>query len=334
MSTFTSLTGRLKGAAQHIAKSQTPTPGHVLLQPLRERALDGTLAQYRAPALALEAGLAQGDSESRRSLARLAEDALLTFRDRVRDEASATLLLQTAEALDAWWRGPTPREHMDDPALPEARRTRIVAALDHFNDTLGSYSFFLDALRPLIAVEGTTRILDLAAGHGGFALALARLARAEGLQLEITASDLKQEYLDVGQARAQREGLAVTFRTQDALDLRNLASAPPDLVVCTQAIHHFPPGLVACMFDEATRIAKRGVVFIDGVRSMLHVPVLGMYGMGIAREPGFVHDGFISLRRFFAAEELSLLGNLVPRAYKSEAVWIRPSHVALRSGAR
>ncbi len=328
------LSKKLKGAAQAIAASQSPTPGHALLQPIRERALDATLHQFRPRVLALETGLASGDAQARKQLASAAEDALHSFRERVRNEAATHPVLRGADALDTWWRGPTPRELMDDPDLPAPRRTRIVEALDHFNDIIGSYALFLDALRPLLAVSGPTRILDLAAGHGGFALALARLSRAQGLSLEVTASDLKKEYLDMGQARAKTEGLNVSFRMQDALDLRNLASDPPDLVICTQALHHFPPGLVACMFDEATRVAKRGVVFIDGVRNMLHVPVLGLYGMGIAREPGFVHDGFISLRRFFALEELSLLGNLVPRAHKSEAVWIRPSHIALRAVGR
>jgi SAM-dependent methyltransferase len=324
---------KVKRAAQAVAAVQPPTPGHALLQPIRARALDATLLQFRPRLLALEAGLALGDTQARERLASAAEEALHSFRERVRDEAATHRVLRGADALDAWWRKPTSRELMDDPDLPAVQRTRIVEALDHFNDIIGSYALFLDAIRPLLAPNGPTRILDLAAGHGGFALALARLSRAQGLALEVTASDLKQEYLEMGQARAKTEGLDVRFRFQDALDLRNLTSDPPDLVVCTQALHHFSPGLVACMFDEATRVAKRGVVFIDGVRNMLHVPVLSLYGFGLAREPGFVHDGFISLRRFFALEELSLLGNLVPRAQESEAIWIRPSHAALRSAS-
>lgn len=330
---MTSLSTRLRDAAQTVAARQSPTLGHVLLQPIREHALEATLAQFHAPAQRLDEGLACGDASARKALAALGEAALFSFRDRVRTEARSTRLLRGAEAVDSWWRSSTRREHMDDPAFPEAERTRIVQALDTFNTTLGSYALFMDALRPLFALRGPTRILDLAAGHGGFALALARMAEREGLSLQITASDLKQEYLDLGRARAEREGLAVEFRTQDALDLRNLSHDPPDLVICTQAIHHFPAGLVTCMFDEAARVAKRGVVFIDGIRSLVHVPLLGLYGLGVARTPGFAHDGIISLQRFFALEELSLLGNLVPRTHKSEAIWIRPNHGALRFSA-
>lgn len=321
---------RFRSLAQKLAKSQPPTPLHTLLSAPRQKALEETLALFQPRAAELEARLATRDPAGQRALSRLAEDALLSFRERVEDLAARDPLLKQGAALDAYWRGPTAREHMDDPAFPEQERTRIIEALDHFNDILGSYELFLSALKLLLNVQGKTRILDLAAGHGGFALALARLSGEQGLNLEITASDLKQEYLDVGSARARREGLDVRFRTQDALNLHNLAEDPPDLVICTQAIHHFPPGLVACMFDEATRIARRGVAFIDGVRNMMHAPVIGLYGYALARTPGFVHDGVISLRRFFAREELSLLGNLVPRDSKSEAVWMRPSHVALR----
>ena len=42
------------------------------------------------------------------------------------------------------------------------------------------------------------------------------------------------------------------------LDLSNLEPGAWDIIVCTQAIHHFPPSMTARMFREAARSAGRG----------------------------------------------------------------------------
>jgi hypothetical protein len=84
------------------------------------------------------------------------------------------------------------------------------------------------------------------------------------------------------------------------------------------------------MFDEACRVSRMGVVFIDGVRNAAHAPVLALFGHVLTGTRGFTHDGLISLRRFYALEELALLGQLMPRHRHARAHWIPPAHVALR----
>lgn len=313
-----------------VAAIQPPPPGQTLLRGVRRRVLERVLAEYAPRAGELESGLASGDAKAREALAALATEALGVFRDLVLREAEGHPMLHAAALLDRAWNGPTPPEHMDDPDFDEGERTRIIEALDDFNVLVGSYATFLEALEPLFVRGRTTRLVDLASGHGGFALALARLARERGLDLSITATDLQQAYLDVGAARARDEGLAVSFRLQDALDLSNLADDPPDVVVCTQAIHHFPPGLVTCMFDQAARVARQGVVFVDGCRNLVHTTTVAAYGYAIAGVPGFTHDAVLSLRRFFTVEELDLLVNLVPRRTRAESTFLRPAHVLSR----
>jgi SAM-dependent methyltransferase len=300
------------------------------LSPLRRVALEETLLRFRSEAVALEHGLSAAEASARAALSDLAERAIAHQRRVLVREAHARGWTRLMVAFDEAFHRTTRGELMDDPALPAGRRARIIESLDQFNQTVGSYGLFLDAMRPLLGEARQVRVLDLASGHGGFPLALARLSRRDHLPLSITASDLRREYLDVGREIARREGLDVTFRVQDALDLRDLSDDPPDLVVCTQAIHHFPAGLVARLFDEAARVAKLGVVLIDGVRNLSFVPFIAGYGYLRARDPGFVHDGVISLRRFFALEELALLARLVPRAGTLETVWAPPSHAVIR----
>jgi ubiquinone/menaquinone biosynthesis C-methylase UbiE len=219
---------------------------------------------------------------------------------------------------------------MDRPDLDEATRQRIVAELGALNDVLGSYVHFLDEMQPLLAPGRTTRVLDLAAGHGGFCVAAAKVAKQRGLDMHFTASDLEPAYLELGAAHARREGLDVDFVQQDALDLSNLDDGAYDIITCTQALHHFPPGLIAVMFEAASRAATRGVVFIDGCRSVVTGIGLASFGILRFRNPSFVHDAWVSARRFFVPEELELLARIGPWGDRVHARWESPGHCVVR----
>jgi ubiquinone/menaquinone biosynthesis C-methylase UbiE len=311
-----------------------PSPTVGLLGEARARAAARVRARHREAALALAARADGGDRSAAAAYGALADRALREMRREVRSIARRIGPLERmAAALHTRFGDTDEREYLDDPTLERARRVRILACLDAVNTTLGIYEAFLRAMRPILSEERPTRILDLAAGHGGFAIEAARVARKRGLPLEITASDLRPEYLALGREVAEREGLGVRFAVQDALDLSNLARGEYDVILCTQTLHHFSPASVARMFREAARAAGRGVVFIDGCRSVLHgvaVPTLGGLRYGDA---GFAHDARVSFRRFFVPEELRLLTTLGPEGDAVEAKWMRPMHCLVRYAA-
>lgn len=151
------------------------------------------------------------------------------------------------------------------------------------------------------------RVHELAAGHGSFAI---HLAKRYGARVEVTASDIKAEYLALGRRRAAEQGAPVHFAHQDATDLSTLGEV--DILLCTQSLHHFPPGMVARMLGEAARAACTGALFIDGERSLLGLllasPLLWAYG----RTWPVLHDTTVSLRRMYLAEELLLFARLAP----------------------
>jgi 2-polyprenyl-3-methyl-5-hydroxy-6-metoxy-1,4-benzoquinol methylase len=318
-------------AARRIASLGLPSPGAVLLGPLRRRALRETIELVRPDAERLAPALRAGDAGARGALADLGEAALAELRDRVRRQAAERgSACRLAARADALWSSPTEGEHIDDPALPAATRTRAMQDLDAMNGAFGAYELFLKELRPLLAPDRPTRMLDLAAGHGGFALALARAAAGNGTAIEITATDLRPEYLEIGRAEAEREGLPVRFGVQDALDLSNLAAGAYDVVVCTQALHHFPAGLVAVMFEAAARAAGRGVAFLDGCRSILGAPALVAFSRLRYANPTLAHDAYVSIRRFFVPEELELLARLGPWGDGVVSRRVPPGHCLLR----
>jgi 2-polyprenyl-3-methyl-5-hydroxy-6-metoxy-1,4-benzoquinol methylase len=307
-----------------------PPPLMALLAEQRRAALDQALQRHRPVAADLDQALEAGDAAAREQLAAIAETALADMRAQLTARARrAGLGRMVASAFDARFHDGDLAEYLDDPALDERLRRRIMASLDGLNEAIAGYQTFLDALTPLVD-GGPVRVLDLAAGHGGFALSAAREARARGLDLTFTASDIKREYLDMGAAVARREGLPVEFALQDALDLSNLPRGAYDVVLCTQSLHHSPPGLVAVMFQEAARAAGRGVVFVDGCRSLLTGVFLALCGTLRYRSGGFVHDSWVSARRFFVPEELELLARIGPFGDRVESRWVQPGHCLLR----
>lgn len=306
-----------------LAATQGPPPITRVLSSVRAGARDRAIARHRPAADALREGLAAGDAEARAALADVAEAALRDMRADVARSARLGLMTRAAHAADRRWGDCDTPELLDDDALDPLVRSELMACLDRFNTGFGNYERFLDALLPLCRSDGPTRILDLAAGHGGFALEAGRIAERRGLELHFTATDLKDEYLEMGRAVASAEGLAVDFAVQDALDLRDIEGLY-DVIVCTQSLHHFPAGLVAVLFETATRAAGTGVVLIDGCRGA----IAGTFGLAIAllgeRNRGFAHDAWVSTRRFFVPEELELLTRLGSWGARTESAWIPP----------
>lgn len=251
------------------------------------------------------------------------EPAAVAAYDQGVQEILETLRAQTADAaagpgsallgrLDRWLYKDQ-AELLDDLNFPMAQRLQILETLDRLNVHLGSYRLWCEELAPLVAAVaartgGPVELHDLAAGHGGFAIAVKEYF---GARVAVTASDLHPEYLGLGRPRARRRGVAVRFVEQDATRLHNLRGSGVELFLCTQSVHHFPPGMVARMLGEATRAAGTGVCFIDGERGyfpLLLAPLMGAYG----RSWGALHDTWVSLRRMYLAEELELLAQLAP----------------------
>jgi 2-polyprenyl-3-methyl-5-hydroxy-6-metoxy-1,4-benzoquinol methylase len=307
-----------------------PPPPTRFLTPLRARAVEHTLDTYHERAAAISARLRAGDDTAKPELATLASAALDSMRADVAQQAqSRGLLARFIASGDARWGDCQAEELLDDPNLDQAVRKGIMKTLDDFNAIVESYGRFFDHLLPLANPTGPTRVLDLAAGHGGFARAAAREASRRGLDFRFTASDLKREYLDIGEELARRDGLSVEFVVQDALDLSNIAPGAYDIIVCTQSLHHFPPGLVAVMFEAATHVATRGVVFIDGCRSLLSGVTSKVIGAH-KRDPAWAHDAWISTRKFFTPEELDLLARISHCGGDLQATWMPPCHCLLR----
>ena len=317
----------LRVVSRGVVWAGLPSPAVLGLAEARRVAAEEVLARRGPVALELAEAMDAGKADAALAYGAHVERAVGEMRAQVAERTRGILGRSVARA-HALLSDPEGQEWLDDPGFDRARRLRLIGNLDAINTAVGNYEAFLRQMESRF--EGPMRILDLAAGHGGFALEVARMARARGLSIEITASDLLPEYLALGEAIAERERLAITFMQQDALDLSNIESGAFDLIVSTQSIHHFPIGMTARMFREAARIAGRGVVFIDACRSFTFAAVIPTLALLCYADAALAHDGFVSIRRSYCPEELGLVARLGPERDGVEVDWMAPAHCVLR----
>jgi 2-polyprenyl-3-methyl-5-hydroxy-6-metoxy-1,4-benzoquinol methylase len=234
---------------------------------------------------------------------------------RAREEGGLTRLGAT---LDAALRTDAV-EHMDDPAYPERGKLAIALGLHLLNVSTFAYRRFFTLLAPLLREASArhgrpARVLELAGGSGGFALALASLARRSGLDVEVTGSDIVPLYVERAREEAKRARVPVTYQRLDALDMASVEDGAYDVVFIGQSTHHFSAGKIGRMIAEAKRVATSAFVSVDGYRSLGMVAFVSGTAL-LTMWPAMVHDATISARRFYGEDELAAIARLAaPRA--------------------
>lgn len=224
-------------------------------------------------------------------------------------------------------------ELSDDSDMPMDKRLAILDTLHRFNVATYSYERWGDKLLPWLTGQPDGKplsIVDLAAGTGGFAVAL---KQRFGAHVAVTATDLVDAFLTLGQMQAQKTHTDVAFAHQDVLDLRPLRARGVDVFTCTQSLHHFTPGQLGRMIGEARASARRGLYFVDGERGMLVTALVTLSMALYGRDYPVVHDTFVSLRRMYVAEEIELLARLAPGLQPEDTVEagrLAPGHLFLR----
>ena len=217
-------------------------------------------------------------------------------------------------------------EHMDNNSAGGAERLEWIRALDRMNLMTQSYNHQIDLLLPIIdelsRQDRPVRILELAAGSGGLAFALADHARKSGLDIVITASDIVPETVSEGNRLAAELNLPVSFVNLNAFNFEGIEKGSVDLVLISQSMHHFTPGQLALIIAQAATRGASTFVGIDGYRSLLllgGVPlVASLQGIG-----AFTMDGLISARKFYSELELEIIATIATgkSGHRVECSW-------------
>ncbi|AMV38454.1 hypothetical protein VT85_13545 [Planctomyces sp. SH-PL62] len=207
---------------------------------------------------------------------------------------------------------------MDQPGLDPAEHRRALDALRRVNwFSVGTRAVWPrirsyhrehrrdDPSRPI-------RLLDVATGGGDFPVRLARLARREGLNLEISGCDMSEFAVEHATQYARRSGVEVNFFARDVLT----QPLPEgfDILTSSLFLHHLDEpeaiGLLAAMRTAGD------LVLIDDLERSRAGWVLAYAGIRLLSRSSVAHvDGPLSVEGAYTRDEA--------RELASKAGWTR-----------
>ena len=214
--------------------------------------------------------------------------------------ASSSLPLRPVRAHEEEW--------MDLPGQDPALVAECLDDLRRLNRFTGGVFLTIRALARLtreLHPDAGLEILDVATGGGDFPRAMAAWAGRRGLRARILATDLSPEIL----GRAARDvPPAIEFAVADARRLP-YGDGAFDVATCSLLLHHLEPHDAVLMLGEMRRVARRGVIVNDLVRSW--VGFLGglVVPRMMSKNPLFRHDAPLSVRRAYTRGEMATLAD-------------------------
>lgn len=195
-------------------------------------------------------------------------------------------------------------EFIDDPGVALDELSANLRDLERANRLFGGTRLILDHLGPMVrrAHSGDIEILDVATGGADIPVAIVQWARRRGSRIRVVGIDQNPQVLRVARERI-REYPEIRLEHRDALALP-YAAGSFDVVLCSLALHHFSFGEGITLLASLDRIARRGFIVNDLLRSR-HAYVVTWLAMRLFCRGRFVrHDGPLSIRRAYTRSEL------------------------------
>lgn len=169
---------------------------------------------------------------------------------------------------------------------------------------------------------GTVSVLDLATGSGDIPRALVRWGAHAGYDMRLLATDVSDDVLTV----ARRETAGEPRIIIEASDARALPYRDDafDIAVCSLALHHFTHPDAVRVLREMGRVARRGVIVNDLVRT--YPGYVGAWLLGNATTTNRLtrHDAPLSILRAWTPDELRVMATearLFDPQIRTHAFW-------------
>ena len=191
-------------------------------------------------------------------------------------------------------------ELLDDPTADPAAVRRSLGNIARANRWFGGNAAVLHGVERLLGARPTSRLslLDLGTGAGDIPAMLRRWGQELGTVVRTFGLDRLQPAARLAHGR----DLPVALGCASTLPFRTDAV---DVVTVSQLLHHFEHDAAIGILREAARVARRGVVVADLVRSRT---AAALFGLG-ARVLGFDDhtrvDGITSVGRGYEPDDLA-----------------------------
>lgn len=198
-------------------------------------------------------------------------------------------------------------EIMDDPALAPDDHAAALAGLARINRlSLAARSLYPFVRRIVRAAGGRARMVDIATGSADVPIALAHLARRDGLDLDLVGCDVSGRALEHATARAR--AAAVPFRAVE-LDVVRQDPPPGDVVLSTLFLHHLNEPDATAVLERMGRSAARAVVINDLRRGRWGTTLAAVVPRVLTRSRVVHVDAPRSARAAFTIAELDAMAN-------------------------
>jgi SAM-dependent methyltransferase len=199
-------------------------------------------------------------------------------------------------------------EVMDQPGLDPAQHARALSGLARINWWSRSAGILWpQLLRQALATREPLRVLDLATGAGDVLIRLSRLARRQGIRLQVEGCDVSAVAVEYARRRAEEAGADVRFFVHDALAGPLLSGY--DVVICSLFLHHLKRDQARAFLARMAEQARSLVLVNDLVRCVGGL-LLACVGTRLLSRSWVVHtDGPRSVQGAFTVAELRALAD-------------------------
>jgi ubiquinone/menaquinone biosynthesis C-methylase UbiE len=217
----------------------------------------------------------------------------------------------TRAAVRRFWSIPSRTEGdelLDETGHDKAELAASLRDVRRINLLFGGLSTVRTHLPPLLAATSLERpvtILDLATGSADIPCHVVRWARDQGREVDITASDFSPDILAIAARRVAGYPNIRLLRC-DAREVP-CADASFDIVLCSLALHHFPPPDAARVLAEMDRLSRVGFIVNDLARSRPGYIGAWLVARLATRNRITRHDAPLSALRAYTPEELRAL---------------------------
>lgn len=199
-------------------------------------------------------------------------------------------------------------ERMDDPTLPAQDHIEALIGLSRINRlTSVSRPIYRRLRRYAQATQRPLRVLDVATGSGDLPIDWARRARADGLNIEITAIDISDVALDFARQRAADAGVQIRFECRDCLQSRLPSGF--DIVTCNLFIHHLERNAITRLLQAMRSAADHAVLVCDLERSRINLAAVWLAAHAVTRSPVVHQDAMLSVRAALTRTEFRELAS-------------------------
>ena len=145
-------------------------------------------------------------------------------------------------------------------------------------------------------------VLDIGSGLGDIPRALVARAERRGVPLRVIATDVNPQIVHFAQASGA-PSLVLHYAAADGMRLP-FADNSIDVAACSLALHHFAPDQAVALLREMRRVARRGLIVNDIVRSWPGLAGAWLFGHLLSQNRLTRHDGLASVQRAYTPAEL------------------------------